>query len=273
MKSVVDLDSYLARVGAPELAGDLRPDAAHLVRLHRAHVDSFPYETITRVLGARSGCAVSEMVDTMICARRGGEGPERTALFAEVLEQIGYTVATWPARVPGFPAPWVGLDHAVLCVRTSDAELLADVGHGAGPREPLRLEVGVWQEQDGWTFRVDEEGESWRVTERWAGEEQVLYDLDPAGATPGVCFDSAEASGGLVVTQRNAKELRLLVGRNYSRVHANGTFTEVRNIDDDLIREILDEEFNIGLGAEQLDRLLTRVDIKTASQGSTPSTG
>ncbi len=274
MTTAVDLDAYLARVGETELAGSLRPDAAHLFRLHRAHVDTFPYETVTRVVGERSGRAVPELVATMLGARRGGEAPERTALFVAVLEQVGYTVTTWPARVPEVPDPWVPEDHAVLRVRTSEADLLVDVGHGAGPRQPLRLEPGGWQEQDGWTFRIAEHGGRWQVVERWAGDEQVLYDLDPAAATTSARTSAgAEVPGGLVVTQRTAKELRRLVGRDYARVHANGTSTQVHNIDDDLLCEILDEEFGIGLGAEQLDRLLARIDSAEPAQPSTASTG
>ena len=147
----------------------------------------------------------------------------------------------------------------MLRVSCADGAWSADVGHGTGPLEPLRMAAGGWVAQDGWSFRLAEHPDGLELVERWAGEETVLYVV-PDSAPPARGAAEPGTDGRLVAAQRTTKEVRRLVDRRYTRVHSNGTFTQVQGIDDDLMREILDEEFGLDLTEEQVEALLARID-------------
>ncbi|MFB6126237.1 MAG: arylamine N-acetyltransferase [Halolamina sp.] len=156
------VSAYLDRVGLPtEVVSP--PDADALARLQHAHVRSVPWETFA-VAGDPYGPAAGEGVslasedlfEKLVARERGGFCYEHNALFAAVLDELGFDVSVRAAHMLdsggniGTPA-----SHSALVVAVDDRRLLVDVGLGTPPmRRPTPLSGAE---------REDEAGVGWRV--------------------------------------------------------------------------------------------------------------
>jgi N-hydroxyarylamine O-acetyltransferase len=159
-----DLDAYLQRIG---LSG--RPG---LSQLHRAHVETIPFENLDPHRGVPVSLAIEDLQHKLVKRRRGGYCFEQNLLLKGALEALGHRVEPLLARVrigapPGAVRP---RSHLVLRVHADGAVWHADVGFGSGtPQEPLPFGPGGTHEQSGWRFRL--------VTD---GDEYVLQTVDDA---------------------------------------------------------------------------------------------
>jgi N-hydroxyarylamine O-acetyltransferase len=154
----LDLEAYLARIGHTGALGDLDPTIETLTALHRAHVLSIPFENLDILLGRPIRLDLESLQAKLVHGRRGGYCFEQNALFAAVLDRLGFEVTCLAARVQlGDEAP-NARTHMVLALDVAGARWLADVGFGCdgfldpvafGSRDPVR--------QGAWTFRLDEE--------------------------------------------------------------------------------------------------------------------
>jgi N-hydroxyarylamine O-acetyltransferase len=151
--SVFDLDAYLERIG---LSG--RPDAAVV---HRAHALAIPFENLDPQRGVPVSLAEEALVDKLVTRRRGGYCFEQNLLLKLALEALGGEADLLLARVrfgaaPGAVRP---RSHLVLRVRADGSTWHADVGFGAGTLlEPIPFGPGGIYEQEGWSYRVVEDG-------------------------------------------------------------------------------------------------------------------
>jgi N-hydroxyarylamine O-acetyltransferase len=134
--------------------GPLTPTLHVLRNLHRAHLLSVPFENLDIVLGRKIACDEDAFIRKIVERQRGGFCYELNGAFAGLLRAIGFKVTLLSARVPrddGSDGP--EFDHLALRVDL-DEPWLADVGFGDSFLEPLRLQSGAEQSQDGWTYRV-----------------------------------------------------------------------------------------------------------------------
>ncbi len=149
-----DFDAYLARIG---LAG--RPS---LAELHRAHVSSIPFENLQSHGGEPVSLAASDLERKIVAGGRGGYCFEHNLLFAAAVQELGFEVEPMLARVrwaapPGTVRP---RGHLLLRVTGEGGVWHADVGFGAGTLlEPIPFGPGEEHEQEGWRFRVVQDGE------------------------------------------------------------------------------------------------------------------
>ncbi len=169
-----DLDAYLARIG---LSG--RPS---LAELHRAHVSSIPFENLQSHGGEPVSLALSDLEDKIVAARRGGYCFEHNLLFAAALQELGFEVEPMLARVRWAAPPGTvrHRGHLLLQVTGEGGVWHADVGFGAGTLlEPIPFGPGEEHEQEGWRFRVVQDGEELVLQgvleERWSD----LYGFVP----------------------------------------------------------------------------------------------
>jgi N-hydroxyarylamine O-acetyltransferase len=142
---------YLDRIG---YAGPREPTAETLRKLHRAHLFAAPFENLDIALRRKIVCDEESFLRKIIEQRRGGFCYELNGAFAALLRELGFKVTLLSARVPredGSSSP--EFDHLALRVDL-DEPWLADVGFGDSFLDPLRLEVGKVQEQDGRKFQV-----------------------------------------------------------------------------------------------------------------------
>jgi N-hydroxyarylamine O-acetyltransferase len=175
----VNLPAYLARIG---YAGPLTVTAETLRNLHRAHLLTVPFENLDIALGRKIVCEEESFLRKIIERRRGGFCYELNGAFAALLRELGFRVTLLSARVPrddGSASP--EFDHLTLRVDL-DEPWLADVGFGDSFVEPLRLQSGVEQAQDGWIYRLVSEGRSLHLERSEPGgtwKRQYSFSLTP----------------------------------------------------------------------------------------------
>src|SRR4051794_35005419 len=158
----LDLDAYLARVG---YAGELRPTAAVLAALHRAHATHIPFENLDVLLGRPIRLDLEGLQAKLVRGRRGGYCFEQNVLFAAVLEQVGFRLTRLAARVRFGAAGPRPRTHMLMRVEADGRPWLADVGFGGeGLLEPLPLAPGRVARQSYWSYRVvQEDGGVWAL--------------------------------------------------------------------------------------------------------------
>lgn len=157
-----DLERYLDRLG-------LDRDAT-LAELHRAHATSITFEGLSAHVGEGVSLDPGALAAKIVDGGRGGYCFEQNLLFKAALEELGYEVEPFLARVRVGLAPGQirGRTHLALRVADGERHWHADVGFGSGTLlEPIPWGPGAEHEQAGWSFRVSE-----------AGGEYVLQTLE-----------------------------------------------------------------------------------------------
>ncbi|XP_067401866.1 arylamine N-acetyltransferase 2-like [Emydura macquarii macquarii] len=174
----MDVGAYLSRIG---YQGPSEPTLETLRGLHRCHLFSVPFESLSVHCGEPITLALPLLYNKIVQQRRGGFCYENNGLFLWLLRVLGFSAVGLAGRVRNrftgrFGPP---LDHLVLLARLGDQRFLCDVGFGDGFLEPLQLEPGLEQPQEGSIFRLGLVGGSW-VLERLgvpSEERRMLYNF------------------------------------------------------------------------------------------------
>ena len=169
---MLNVASYLARIG---YAGPTTATAETLRAIHRSHLLIVPFENLDIGRATKIVCEEDVFLRKIVDRHRGGFCYEMNGAFAALLRGLGFEVTLLSARVPredGTETP--EFDHLTLRVDL-DEPWLADVGFGDCFLEPLRLQAGPEQIQDGQKFRIREEDNSCHVERAqldgsWKGE-------------------------------------------------------------------------------------------------------
>jgi N-hydroxyarylamine O-acetyltransferase len=175
----MDVNAYLRRIG---YSGPLVSSPDTLRNLQRAHLFTVPFENLDIGWGRRIKIDPDAFVRKIVERQRGGFCYELNGAFAALLEALGFRVTLLSARAPaadGSDGP--EFDHLALRVDL-DEPWLADVGFGDLFPDPLRLQVGLVQEQNGRRFRIREFGNNLSLEkcdsdETWKTE--YLFTLRP----------------------------------------------------------------------------------------------
>jgi N-hydroxyarylamine O-acetyltransferase len=273
----LDLEAYVERIGRPDL-GDAKPNGETLRRLHRAHVESIPFENIDIVLGREVSMSMTDIQQKLVASGRGGYCHEHGLLFGAVLDRLGYRIDRLLARPrerPGRPWPCT---HLTLHASGLDGEWLTDVGFGAGLLEPLSLSDGGWSAQGaGWSFAVAAHNEGRQLMERVGAAENTLYsfsnraqraaDVDAANYYTSTHPDSP-FTGQLVVMQRLSGEMRRLLNRDFSRGKPDGSASRMQHLSDEDFAQVLRDEFGLALPENEIRELAARVgDVRSSLVG------
>jgi N-hydroxyarylamine O-acetyltransferase len=178
----LDLDAYLARIGYER---ELAPTPDTLIGLHRAHALTIPFENLDILLGQPILLDLPSLQAKLVDGRRGGYCFEQNALFAAVLETIGFGVTRLAARVGmGDSAPRPRT-HMVLAVEAGDERWLADVGFGGdGLLDPIPFASHAPVRQDAWTYRLEREGDLFVVRSLHGDAWLDLYAFDLQAQLP-----------------------------------------------------------------------------------------
>lgn len=236
--STMNVQSYLSRLN---YTGTVSPDAGTLRALHRAHMFNIPFENLDIHLGRPIVLDEEAFFDKIIARRRGGFCYELNGLFAALLRGLGFDVTMLSARVYQGDAPGPEFDHMALLVQCEE-RWLADVGFGDSFVEPLRLDESGEHIQRTMGYRIESDGDIWRVLQREQGgawtpvyqftlQPRQLSDYaamclwqqtSPAShftrkricsmATPGGRVTLSDLK--LIVTDHGTREERMLSGEN-----------------------------------------------------------
>lgn len=153
--ALLDTDAYLDRLG---YQGPTEPTVDTLRALTKAHSLTIPFENFDVLAGREIKLDVGSLFDKMVRRRRGGYCFEHNALFAAVLESVGFQVDGLGARLLNSRDDTIlrSATHAALLVTVDDRRFVVDVGVGAGPEEPIELIDGNEVEVGpGWRYRTN----------------------------------------------------------------------------------------------------------------------
>jgi N-hydroxyarylamine O-acetyltransferase len=174
---------YLDRIG---YTGNLEPNLETLIGLHRAHLQTIPYENLEIHFGRTLELDLERIFERLVLERRGGWCYEMNGLFAWVLREIGFDVrlvSTQVTRSDGsLMAPG---DHVALIVKFDsglktglEQNWLVDVGWGNGFLDPLPLEVGTYT-QGFLEYRLESHADAWTFFNQQYGADGFSFRLEP----------------------------------------------------------------------------------------------
>ncbi len=175
----LDLDAYLTRI---DYSGKRDATAETLRQLHRAHATHIPFENLDILLGKSIRLDIVSLQAKLVRARRGGYCFEQNALFAAVLERLGFEVTRLAARVRFGTSEVRPRTHMALKVEAKGKSWLCDVGFGGwGLVEPIALVDGEESKQGIWSFRLRQEGEEWVLScpQCPVSADQYSFTLEP----------------------------------------------------------------------------------------------
>lgn len=221
-------NDYLSRIGFSE---SLMPSKEVLFSLHKNHVFSVPFENLDIQLGVSVSIEPEKNHEKVVNNRRGGYCFEVNALFATLLESIGFDVAYHGSRV------WYGYDpnagmrpraHQILIVTIDGTEYLVDVSFGNGIIFPLQLDTVEIQEQFGRYYRVMPDlklgtkveqrvSDSWMLLFSFTRETCYPQDYEVANFYA-YRHKNSIFTQKLICTIPDEKGRKIILNREYSRV-------------------------------------------------------
>ena len=173
------LQQYLGRIN---YSGSLEPNLETLIGLHRAHLQTIPYENLEIHFGRTLELNLERIFERLILERRGGWCYEMNGLFAWALRKIGFDVRLVSTQVTWDDGSLMASgDHVALLVQpeTESQKLwLADVGWGNGFLDPLPLEARTFR-QGFLEYRLKSVGEAWRFHNQQYGADGFVFTLEP----------------------------------------------------------------------------------------------
>jgi len=162
MKSLLDLDAYLERIG---WRGDVRPTFATLATLLDAHMTRIPFENLDVLLGRRIRIDLDGVQQKLVRAHRGGYCFEHATLFAAVLEAFGFRPGRHCARVTMYkPRTEAARTHMFLTVALAEGTFVVDPGFGSlAARVPVPLIDAAPARTGHETHWMTREGDLWTL--------------------------------------------------------------------------------------------------------------
>src|SRR5882724_471677 len=136
----MNVSAYLHRIG---YSGPHTPTLGTLRQIHRAHLETVPFENLDISLGLPIVLDQDAFVHKIVEENRGGFCYELNGALAALLREMGFRVTLLSARAPkkdGSPGP--EFDHLTLRVDL-DQPWLVDVGFGECFLEPSLLRTGI----------------------------------------------------------------------------------------------------------------------------------
>jgi N-hydroxyarylamine O-acetyltransferase len=255
----VDLDRYFARIG---LAPRRDPTRATLDAIIAAHVANIPFENLDVLLDRGIDLELAAIEDKLIVRRRGGYCFEHNTLLLHVLEELGFSVRPYSARVRiGRARDFIpARTHLFCAVEIDGRPWLADVGVGAlSPTCSLRLDSSEVQETPHEPRRIIFEDGRWfhqaRLRDEWVDVcEFTREEMPPIDRIVGNWYTSAHPESHfrnrLVVARALPDGGRVSLLNRELTVRSRGGTARTTAIDDpDALLAVLAEQFGLAFPA------------------------
>ena len=269
----LDLAGYFERIG---YSGGAEPNLEVLQDLVTAHTQAIPFENLDPLLGVPiDDLSPEALVDKLIRRRRGGYCYEHNGLMGDVLEELGFSVRRFGARVvwtlaAGAPVP--SQTHTLLAVALPGGPqlYLVDVGFGGQtPTSPLRLETGSIQQTTLEPYRLQNRGDVMVLQAQIRGEWQSLYEfatrtMPPIDLKVGSWYVSTHPSShfvtGLMASLVTADGRCNLSGHNLA-IHRGGGTEKIHFENASAVVDALIDRFGINVAdAGERTVLEARID-------------
>jgi arylamine N-acetyltransferase len=269
----LDLDGYFERI---DYHGAVAPTFDVLQDLITAHTRTISFENLDPLLGVPiDDLSPEALTDKLVRRRRGGYCYEHNGLMGYVLEELGFGVRRFGARVvwtlaAGAPVP--SQTHTLLVVTLPGGQqpYLVDVGFGGQtPTSPIRLETGSAQQTTHEPYRLQDRGDGLVLEALIRGDWQSLYEFATRTAPPidlkvGSWYVSTHPSShfvtSLIASLVTADGRCNLSGRNLA-IHRGGATEKVRLDDASAVVDTLTDRFGINVAdAGERKVLEARID-------------
>jgi arylamine N-acetyltransferase len=269
----LDLDGYFERI---DYHGAVAPTFDVLQDLITAHTRTISFENLDPLLGVPiDDLSPEALTDKLVRRRRGGYCYEHNGLMGYVLEELGFGVRRFGARVvwtlaAGAPVP--SQTHTLLVVTLPGGQqpYLVDVGFGGQtPTSPIRLETGSAQQTTHEPYRLQDRGDGLVLQALIRGDWQSLYEFATRTAPPidlkvGSWYVSTHPSShfvtSLIASLVTADGRCNLSGRNLA-IHRGGATEKVRLDDASAVVDTLTDRFGINVAdAAERKVLEARID-------------
>jgi arylamine N-acetyltransferase len=269
----LDLDGYFERI---DYHGAVAPTFDVLQDLITAHTRTISFENLDPLLGVPiDDLSPEALTDKLVRRRRGGYCYEHNGLMGYVLEELGFGVRRFGARVvwtlaAGAPVP--SQTHTLLAVTLPGGQqpYLVDVGFGGQtPTSPIRLEIGSAQQTTHEPYRLQDRGDGLVLQALIRGDWQSLYEFATRTAPPidlkvGSWYVSTHPSShfvtSLIASLVTADGRCNLSGRNLA-IHRGGATEKVRLDDASAVVDTLTDRFGINVAdAGERKVLEARID-------------
>jgi N-hydroxyarylamine O-acetyltransferase len=271
------LDRLLERIG---LDAAPAPDLDGLRRVHRAYAGTVPYDDLAVQLGECENLDPARLVERIVGDRRGGYCFELNAVFALLLERLGFAVTRHEAVVGG-EGP---TNHMTLVVDVEGERWLVDAGLGEGFLDPLPLRPGEHRGAAAFTWTLEHEAAGTWWCGQPAGSSFTGFRMQPE-PVPLTAFDphharlSTSPDSTFVQTLCVQRPLddRFLTLRARTLTQRGPAVDERRVLGDrEEFATVLSAAFGVdlaALGSERLDRLWAAACHQHASFGRRQSGG
>jgi arylamine N-acetyltransferase len=269
----LDLDGYFERI---DYHGAVAPTFDVLQDLITAHTRTISFENLDPLLGVPiDDLSPEALTDKLVRRGRGGYCYEHNGLMGYVLEELGFGVRRFGARVvwtlaAGAPVP--SQTHTLLVVTLPGGQqpYLVDVGFGGQtPTSPIRLETGSAQQTTHEPYRLQDRGDGLVLQALIRGDWQSLYEFATRTAPPidlkvGSWYVSTHPSShfvtSLIASLVTADGRCNLSGRNLA-IHRGGATEKVRLDDASAVVDTLTDRFGINVAdAGERKVLEARID-------------
>jgi arylamine N-acetyltransferase len=269
----LDLDGYFERI---DYHGAVAPTFDVLQDLITAHTRTISFENLDPLLGVPiDDLSPEALTDKLVRRGRGGYCYEHNGLMGYVLEELGFGVRRFGARVvwtlaAGAPVP--SQTHTLLVVTLPGGQqpYLVDVGFGGQtPTSPIRLETGSAQQTTHEPYRLQDRGDGLVLQALIRGDWQSLYEFATRTAPPidlkvGSWYVSTHPSShfvtSLIASLVTADGRCNLSGRNLA-IHRGGATEKVRLDDASAVVDTLSDRFGINVAdAGERKVLEARID-------------
>jgi len=162
---------YLERLG---YSGGLEPNLETLKELQKTHLLNVPFENLDIHYQVPIILDIPSIFDKIVVHYRGGFCYELNGLFFELLTALGFNAKRISARVydkeNGFGQEF---DHFAIIVNIKGKEYLSDVGFGEFSFEPLKLEIGVIQNDSRGSYIIDKYDDAYLSVSHIINEEKT----------------------------------------------------------------------------------------------------
>ncbi|XP_029462953.1 arylamine N-acetyltransferase 2-like [Rhinatrema bivittatum] len=266
----MDAALYRDRIG---YHGSTDPSLENLIGLHKCHILSVPFESLSIHCGEKITLDPPAVYDKIVQRRRGGFCFENNSLFFWLLKEMGYQVHMMSGHVRNAFTKRYGPpnDHMVLLVDLANQKWVCDVGFGDAFRTPLLLEANQEQAQDNGIFRLQQDEDKWllqrRLEDNGTGEQEwtSLYKFTEEGQTledfRGMC-EYHQTSPSSIFFSKSFCSLHLPEGKltymgwRLITTTFNGTSNQKSTIQltEEEIPDVLRERFGIVLASQLIPK-------------------
>lgn len=149
----INKEHYLKRIN---YSGSLEANLNTLKRLQKLHLLNVPFENLDIQNNVSINLSIDKIFDKIVNKNRGGFCYELNGLFYELLVVLGFDALRVSARIydqnKGYGKEF---DHFSIIVTINNTKYLTDVGFGEFTFEPLKIQLGIIQNDKRGNYLID----------------------------------------------------------------------------------------------------------------------